>query len=148
MRWIGEDDVLDRLFEARRVGHDLAQRDGLAVVLRNLEIEIRVDVPIQVQLALLDQLHRCRPRDQLADRAGPEERAVGIDGRALFDIGVSEAPRGEDLPILHDSHDGARDVSGAQCVGQEAVEPDVNVGFRERYRACSLALRVGRRSAG
>ena len=146
MRWIGKDDVLDRFFEPRRMGHELAQRDGLAVVVRNLEIEIRIDVAIQIQLALLDQLHRRRPRDQLADRAGPEQRALGIDGSALFDVGVSKATRGEELPILHDSHDRARYVSGAKCVGQEAVEPDVNVGFRERYCDSNLALHVRRRS--
>ncbi len=148
MRCIGEDDVLDRLFEPRRMGHQLAQRDGLAVVLRDLEIEIRVDVLVQIQLALLDELHRCGPRDQLADRARPEQRALGIDGRAFFAIGESKTTRGEDLPILYDRHDGARYVTGAKCVGQEAVEPDVNVGFREWYCASGLGLRVGRCSAG
>ena len=63
----------------------LAQRDRLAVVVGNLEVEIRVDVRVEIQLALLDQLHRRRPGDQLADRTGPEQRAVRIDGRALLD---------------------------------------------------------------
>ncbi len=87
--------VLDQIFgglrETRRVGHQVAHRDRLAVQRRNLEVEVGVDVGVEVDLARLHLLHDRGPGEQLGDRAGPEQRQVGIDRLGRLEVGIAEA---------------------------------------------------------
>src|SRR3546814_20079207 len=59
---VAADQIADRFLEAGGVRHDVTQRDRLAVIGRNLEIEIGVDVLVEVELARLDLLHEDRKR--------------------------------------------------------------------------------------
>ena len=60
------DQLLDRFLEPGGVRHDVAHADRLAVRAgRNLEIEVLVDVGVEVDLALLDQLHDRGPGEEL-----------------------------------------------------------------------------------
>ena len=92
-RWqifrIGNNQRANRFIEAGGVGHEIAQGDGFAVARRNLEIQIAVDVCVEVELALLDQLHHRRPGEQLGNGSGPEKSALGIDRFAGRDVGVT-----------------------------------------------------------
>ena len=45
------------LFKSAGMGHQVAQRDRLVKGGANLEVEILVDVGVEVELALLFQLH-------------------------------------------------------------------------------------------
>ena len=62
---IGDKKLFLSLLKSRSVGHDVAQRNGLGISLRNFEIEVVVDVAIQVKLAQLDLLHNSGPIEQL-----------------------------------------------------------------------------------
>ena len=55
------DQILELLFEARGMRHDVAQRDRLPVARRNLEIQIAIHIGIEIELPLLDHLHDGRP---------------------------------------------------------------------------------------
>ena len=61
------DQVLDRFLKARRMRHQVEHRHRLALVGRNLEIDVGVDVGIEVDLAGLDLLHQRGPGKQLGD---------------------------------------------------------------------------------
>ena len=53
---------------------------GSRIGRRDLEVlQVRVDVGIEIELALLDQLHDRGPGEQLRDRAGAEQRLRRID---------------------------------------------------------------------
>ena len=72
-------------------------------------------------------------------------RRRGIDPLALRDIGVAIAALREDLAVL-DHHDHrARDVAARHGVGQEAVEPGIDVG-RGEFDPLHLPGRDGRRA--
>ena len=92
MSGIVVDEVPNGFLEAGRMRHDVAHRDRLAVARRNLEIEVGVDVRVEVDLALLDQLHDRGPGEQLGHRAGAEQRGFGRYRRALFDVGKADSP--------------------------------------------------------
>ena len=67
---------------------------------------------------------------------GRNRVGLGIDRRALGDVGVAEAALGQDLAVLDDDHDRAGDVAGRERVGHVAVEPGVDVFGGELM--CSL----------
>ena len=131
---VADDQVLGVVLVARRVRHDVAQRDRLAERLGHLEVEVRVDVGVEVELALLDQLHDRGPGEELRDRAGAEERRLPVDGDALLDVGEAVALAEEDLAVLDDDDDGARDVRRAELRRHDAVEERLDVGGRHRRR--------------
>ncbi len=54
-------------FESRRMGHQVLEGDRLWIGIRDAKVEIGVDIRVQVQLALLDELHHRRPGERLAD---------------------------------------------------------------------------------
>jgi hypothetical protein len=121
------DEVLDRLLETRRVGHQVEGRDRLALVGRNLEVDIFVDVGVEVDLALLLLLHQRRPGEQLGDRSRAEQRRLGIDLGFLFEVGIAKAALGQHLAVLDHDHDCTRDIAPADRIWHEAVEPCVDV---------------------
>ena len=136
--------------------HDVAQRDRLAVAVGHVEIDVFVDVGIQIELALLDELHHRRPRDKFRHRTRAEQREFRIDRFLRGDIGVAEAALGQDLSVLDDGDHGACEIAHAEREWHVAVEPGVDVVFGEllglrrigghgRRRARGLLLRRGRR---
>ena len=126
---IGNNQRANRFIEAGRVGHEIAQGDGFAVARRNLEIQIAVDVRVEVELALLDQLHHRRPGEQLGNRSGPEESALGIDRFAGRDVGVTVTFRQQHLSILNYDHNCAGHIAPLQGIRCESIEPCFDVGF-------------------
>ena len=143
------DQPFDLLFEARGVGHQLAHRHRFAIALGNREIEILVHVRVQIDAPLFDLLHHRSPGHQFGNRSGPEQRAIGIDRGPALHIREAETPLGQDVPILdHDDHR-ARDIAIAQRVGHEAVEPGIEIGFRQFWCAVrSATYAVGGGSFG
>ena len=63
LRILGHD-VLGLLFEAGHVLHEVSHRDRLAFPQRYLEVEILIHVRVEVDLALLDELHHRRPGEE------------------------------------------------------------------------------------
>ena len=64
---IWDEYFFSHFLETRRMGHQIAQGDGLVVGGRNLEIQVVIDVPIEIQFSLFHLLHYRGPGDQLAD---------------------------------------------------------------------------------
>src|SRR6185369_7442025 len=62
---VGEDDVVDRFLKPSGMRHQVAQRYGLIECGTNLKIEIVVYVRVEIQPALLNQLHYGDPRKEL-----------------------------------------------------------------------------------
>ena len=60
-----DEQVLTSFFKARGVRHNVPQGDGLSERGWNLEIQVIVHVPVQIELALLDQLHHRGPGKEL-----------------------------------------------------------------------------------
>ena len=93
---------IGRLLEARRVRQQIAQSDRLAERRRNLEIQVFVDIAIQVELALLDQLHHSRRSESLRDRCNAHDTAPWIHRDAGRDIGIPVALLEQHLALLDD----------------------------------------------
>jgi hypothetical protein len=94
---------------------------------------------------LLDHLHDGRPGEELGDGSRPEQRLFRIDRRALGDIGIAEAARGQDLAVFDDDDVGARYVRRAQGEGKIAVEPIVDIVL---VSSCVVATVAGSPGAG
>ena len=97
----------------------------------NLEIEIVVHIAIEIDLAGLHELHDGRPGEHLRDRTGTEHGLVGNDGAALGDVGITVALRKQDLPVLDDHEDGARDISPRHGVRKQSVGERLDIVRRE-----------------
>jgi hypothetical protein len=127
----GDEQFFGRLFKARGMGHDVAHGDGLAEGRWNLEIKVIVHIPIEVDLALFDELHHRGPGEGLGDRSRTEE---GIGRRNRFSLlYVSEAiSLGEEhLPVLDDGDDRACDIFFLQVGRHQAVEEGIHILGRQ-----------------
>ena len=122
----------------------------------DLEVEILLNVRVEVELALLDELHHRDVGEELGDRAGTEGRDDGIDGRLLLEVGVTVALEDERLAVLIDGDGRAGNVVALELKREEAVEKsgDVLSGElrwslwvrrreRDRLRCCGLRSRRG-----
>jgi hypothetical protein len=58
-------DALALLLEAGGVLHEVAHRDRFSFAPRNLKIEVLIHVSIEIDLALLDELHHRGPSEEL-----------------------------------------------------------------------------------
>src|SRR3989454_12624429 len=61
------------------MGHQVPQRDGLAESRRDLKIKIPVYIRVDVQFALLRQLHDGNPSEKFGDGSQPKHRRFGIN---------------------------------------------------------------------
>jgi hypothetical protein len=95
---------------------------------------------VEVELALLDELHRRRVRHELRDRTGAEQRTLRVDGALGRNIGVTVALLRNHLAAFDDDDDAARDVRCPHRIGHEAIEPRLDVGARE---LCTSCIRAG-----
>jgi hypothetical protein len=123
--------------------HYVAKSDGLGEGCGNLVVEIVVDVAIQVELALLHQLHYRGPCEELGDRPGTKKRSVDGDRGLLLDIGISVAFGEENSAILDDGDDDASDVVGGQLLRHDAVQKGTDVIGGERVGAGAGRLHHG-----
>ena len=137
--------VEQRFFEAGRVRHQVPQLDRLPAVAFDPEVEVLVDVVIEIELAGFDLLHHRRPGEQLRDRSGPEQRLLGGNGNALFDVGESVGAREQQRVVLDDRDRRAGDVADRHGGGQHAVEECRGIFGRERHAALAGCGRVGER---
>jgi hypothetical protein len=80
--------LLDGFFESRRVRHQVFHGDGLVERRRNLEVEIVVHAAVEVDLALLGELHHGRPGEGLGNRPRPEQRVADGDRLSAFHVRV------------------------------------------------------------
>ena len=129
---IAADQIAHRFLKTRGVRHDVAHRDRLALIGRNLEIEIGVHILVEVDLARLDLLHHRGPGEQLRHRSRAEKRGLGQDRRALGDIGEAVALFEHDLITAHDDDDRAGNARAFERIGQIAVEPGFEILGVER----------------
>jgi hypothetical protein len=156
--------AVQAFLEARRVRHQVAQRDRLREGLRQLEVDVLLDVGVEIQAVLLDELHHGRPGEQLGRGARPEQRALRVDRRVALLVGHAIPLLEQHLAVLDDGDDGARRARGAQRGGHQAVEPGLRVlrgelmadagndeghgGSRGRGRDPARGGRRGRRREG
>ena len=121
------------IVEPSRVGHDIGERHWLGVIRRDLELrEIRVHVGVEIDLALLGQLHHRRRGDELGNRRNTKARAVRIDRQPRANVGESVTRLQRDLAVLDDEHHGARKLTGRHQARHEAVDIALEPRFRRR----------------
>ena len=92
------------------MSQQITQRDRSPECRRNRKIQVGIHIAIQVELALLDELHDCRPGKQLGHRARSEQGCLRINGPAGFLIGEPIALLKKDPAILDHDNDCACDV--------------------------------------
>ena len=114
--------------EAGGVREQVAHGDRLAEGGGDPEIQVPVEVRVEVDPALLDELHHRRPGDRLGGGAGARQGALGVEGKAALEVGVPVAPGEDRLAALHDGDRGAGDPQLFELARQEAVEEGVQPG--------------------
>ena len=138
-----------------RVGERVAERDGRRVRGGNLELrQVGVHVGVEIQLALLDELHDRRPGEELGHRPGPEERLVRLDRDLVLHVRPAVALGEEELPVLDDGHGHSGHVVRLALAGHEAVHEGLQLlaaaeaGVGQRLRRGRLDGPVGRVPSG
>ena len=143
-RWIGLDVGFQvrlilsdshALLEARRVGQQVTQGQGLIEAPFDLEVEVGADVGIEVHLALLHQLHGRDGGRDLGDRGHPEQGRLRVHGHRLSAggarVGPAVAAGGHHLSVLDHGHHGTGDVAVLEGIGQLPVQPGIDILGRE-----------------
>ena len=137
------------ILKARRVGQQIEKRDRFRVSGGNLHIlEISIDVCVQIELPGLDKLHHRRPRKQLGDRPGVEERPVGDDRGTALAVGIAVSFGEKQLAIHHNGNSRAGNLVGLHLRGDKVIQK----GFQLRricwargIKQCRLRPDVSRR---
>ena len=93
----------------------------------DLEVEILLNVGVQVELALLDELHHRDVGEELRDRSRTKRCDYRIDLRLLLEVRVAVALEDEWLPVLVNRNCCARDVVTLQLQREKPVEKRGNV---------------------
>ena len=117
------DQMANRFLESGAVGHDVAQRNRLAVIRRNLEVEISIHILVEVEFSGFDLLHHCRPGEQFGNRTGAEHRGFAIDRLFGGEVGIAIAFFNDGLPVVHHDHRTTGNLSALQGIRHEAVQP-------------------------
>ena len=134
------------VIEACRVGQKVRERDRLGEVATDAEGgQVGVDVGVEVERALLDELHDSGCRHKLRDRGDAEAGDVGIDGRPRAQVGVAIAGLVRDLAILDDDDGSSGNLPSRDKRAEDPIHIARNV--RRRWRAGGLRSRciIGRR---
>ena len=117
------------------------EADRLGVGLGDVKIQIGLDVRLEVELALLDELHHGRRRERLSDRGDAEQVPVGIDRDALFEIREAVAFLENNLaPVNH------RDGQADQRIGVVLRDVGGIEKLRHAFAGDLARLRLGTRS--
>ena len=128
-------EIAQALVEAGAMREQLPQRGGLAERFGHGEIEVRVHVRVEVELALLDELHHGERSEQLADRRGTKERAR-IYRDALLDVREAVALHQNRRAVRDHDHDRARDVAPREFAQGDRVHERLDVRCSRR-RPCA-----------
>ena len=144
-RPVGRKNILGMLLEPRPMGHEAAKRDRHAAIRRrDVEIQIVVHIAIEIELALLDELHHRDPGKELRDRAGAYQRLIRGHRAPALDVGVAIAAGKQDAAILDHDRDRARDLQAGKLVRHQRIEKGREIGVRDRVhgrRRCWLSER-------
>ena len=135
--------VLQRFFESGRVGKQSPKRDRFRISFWNREVEVIVDVAIEIEFALLDQLHHRGGGEQFRDRARAKQCLVRQHGLLRFEIGIAITLCEQDLSVFDYRDDGTGNVPGPQLRRNQCVEKSFEILFRERRRWTRLRSRAG-----
>ena len=131
-------EVVQLFLEACGVRGEIAEGDGriadAAWTGVDLEVEILLDVGVEIELALLDELHHRDVGEELGDRAGTEGGDDRIDGCLLLEVGVTVASQDKRLAVLVDGDGRAGDVIALQLKREEAVEKGGDILRGELWR--------------
>ena len=114
-------DVLETLLKAAAVIHQIQQRDGLAAGRGDFEIQVVIDIAIQIELALLHQLHDRGPRKQLGRGADPGQDLLGVHGNLAGHIGVAVAGLEKDFAVFDDDDHGPGDIAVLEPVAHQPI---------------------------
>ena len=96
--------------------------------------EVCVDVFVELNLALLVQLHHGRCGEQLRHRRDLKQRGIGIDARLCFEVGESVTALQNDAAVLDEHEHRARNVPRFHGSGEEAVEEVLHRDDVDRIR--------------
>ena len=100
---------------------------------------------MQIELALLHQLHDRRPGEQLAIRADEKERAIRRDRDASIHVGVAIAFGKDQFTFVDNRDHCAGDMFGGQLLRQGRIEKGCK-GFRRlQLRRAAVNGRCGQR---
>ena len=123
-----ENDVANSFFETAGMGHQVAQSDGAAEGGSNLKVEILVDVGVEIELALLLQLHDCDPSEKLGDGCEAKDGGRGFDGLFVFEVGIAVALLQEEFAVPHDQDGGTGHVGTFELQRDDAIEASRSAG--------------------
>jgi hypothetical protein len=130
------------------MGQQVCERNRRWIAVWNLETgEIGVDVCVEVNPALLVQLHDCRRDQELGDRPHSKECAVGIERDLHCQVGVSVSSAKEDVSTLHDGNGSARDSQSGHLGSEEFVRERADGGRLEAAHRFPI-LRVDTEGGG
>ena len=128
------------VLEARGMRQDVAQRYRFVEGLGDLEVlEIGVDVGIEVELALLDELHDRNPGKELGHGARPEQRLGHVDRNLFRDILVAVTLREDEFAVAGDGDRARRAV----VVLHQRPDDAVDEGLELRLVVEVRRLRTG-----
>ena len=108
-----------------------SQGNRLGIGFWNREIKVLVYVAVEVELALLDQLHHCRRGKQFRDRARTKQCLISQHWFLRGDIGVAVTFCEKHLTVLNNRDDGTGDVSVLQLRRNQCVQKGFEVLPRE-----------------
>jgi hypothetical protein len=132
------------VFQPDRVGEHVPERDRRGVGGGDLELgQVGVHVRVEIQLALLDELHHRRPGEELGDRPGPKEGLLRVHRRLVLHVRPAVALGEVELPVLDDGHGQSGHVVRLELASHEAVQEGLQLlGAAEA--ASAHRLRRGR----
>src|SRR5262245_5341827 len=137
---IFDKEILGGFRESRCVRQNVAQRNRLGKRVRNLEVQIIVYVAIKVEPALLHELHHGSPGKELRNGSWAEKGVLWRNRPLGRDIGVSISSGEENLSVLNNCNNRARDVATLELQRHEPVEK----GFQVRRGEFSSGFPRGR----
>ena len=135
----------DVVLEARRMRHEVFDRDRLWKRAGDVDAaQILVHIGVQIEPALLDQLHHGGPQKHLRVRADAEQRAAGIDRRAPGEIGEPVAFLERDAPLIDNDDDRSGHMVRLALRFHDAVDE----AFPRVARVCCRQVRLRPDSSG
>jgi hypothetical protein len=115
--------VEEAIVKAAGVGEQVAQGNRLSEGLFDVEVlQAAVHVHVELELALLDELHHRGGDEELRDGGHPEERPIGLHRTPGLQIRHALAPGQHHRPVAHDHHHGPGNVMGPDEASQKAIE--------------------------
>jgi hypothetical protein len=134
---VDDDQVLEDILEPGPMGEEVTECHGPVASGGKGKVEVRRDVPVEVQVALLDQLHHRLTHEQFRDGSHAEAGSLRVDRPSRSDVRNAIALHEDGLAIPDHDHDGAGESRLRESAREIAVEPRLEVG-RLQPRAAPL----------